>query len=253
MIYKKSYFPDLFLILFFLFLYLPLLNVMYSSVFINNSFDLSGYKELFLDQEIFYAFLNSLLVASLTVILSLTICLFSIKYFFLNKKSNLLIYLTLPNLIIPENVLAIGLLLFFTFLNFKFGLITLIISHTVLSIGYMMPLLYQRWLELNKLHIIAAYDLGASNNYVWKTIVLTFLKPTIIATSFLSFILSFDDYVFSYFCSSVETITIINPLLNLLRTGLTPKLKACAFIIFLFSFFLGLLYMIYVGFIDENK
>ena len=161
--------------------------------------------------------------------------MYAIKYFFLKGKSNFFLALNILNLILPETVIAISLLLFFNNLNIKLGYLTLIISHIVLILGYTIPLLYQKWLEINKLYILAAYDLGANDSFVWKTIVLSLLKPTIITIIFLSFILSFDDYIFSYFCSSVDTTTISNPILYLLKNGLNLKVKALFVCTIIFS------------------
>ena len=178
--------------------------------------------------------------------------LYAIKYFFLKGKSKFFLIFNILNLILPETVIAISLLLFFAHFNIGLGYTTLIIAHVVFVLGYSIPLLYQKWLEIDKIYMIAAYDLGANDSFVWKTIILQLLKPTIITTSFLSFILSFDDYIFSYFCSSIETVTISNPLLLLLKNGLSLKIKALFVCMISFSFLLSILYLLYVGFNYEK-
>ena len=252
MAYKSSYSSKIILLIFFSFFYLPIINIIWQSFIVNNQFDFSGYKELFQDVDILYGCFNSLLIAILTVIISSLIALYAIKYFFLQGKLKYFLLFNFLNLVLPETVIAISLLLFFSYFNIELGYITLIISHVVLVLGYITPLLYQKWLDINKLYIVASYDLGANDSFVWKTIILQLLKPTIISTSFLSFILSFDDYIFSYFCSSIDTVTISNPLLSLLKNGLNLKVKALFVCMISFSFLLSIIYLLYVGFNYEK-
>jgi spermidine/putrescine transport system permease protein len=252
MTYKTSYYSKIILLLFFSCFYLPIINIIWQSFVVNYKLNFSGYLELFQDTEIFHASLNSLLIAITTVVISSLIGLYAIKYFFLQGKSKIFLIFNFLNLILPETVIAISLLLFFTYLKISLGYITLIIAHIVFVLGYIIPLLYQKWLEIDKNYILVAYDLGASDSFIWKTIILPLLKPTIITTSFLGFILSFDDYIFSYFCSGVETVTISNPLLFLLKNGLSLKIKALFFCMIFFSFLLSIIYLVYVGFNYEK-
>jgi spermidine/putrescine transport system permease protein len=219
---------------------------------VNNKINMSGYYELFNDKDIIYGFLNSFILAITTTIISIFIGLSTIKYFFLQGKTKVFLLFNLLNLILPETVLAIALLLFFSSFNISLGFITLLITHVMFTLGYVMPLLYQKWLDINKLYIIAAYDLGANNDIAWKSIVLKLLKPSILTTSFLSFILSFDDYIFSFFCSSADTLTIVNPLLEMLKNGLNLKSKALFSCMIFFSIILSILYLLYIGFNNEK-
>ena len=252
MIYKKTYYSKIILLLFFSCFYLPIVNIIWQSFIVNNQLNFSGYLELFQDSEILQGCINSLFIAILTVIISSLIALYAIKYFFLKGKSKFFLAFNLLNLILPETVIAISLLLFFTYCNISLGYITLIISHIVFVLGYIIPLLYQKWNDINKLYILAAYDLGANDSFAWKTIILPLLKPAIITTSFLSFILSFDDYIFSYFCTSIDTVTISNPLLSLLKNGLSLKVKSLFVCMIFFSLLLSIIYLLYVGFNYEK-
>lgn len=249
---KKNYFLTAVLITFFIFFYLPIMNIFYQSFIINGKFTLHGFIEVFEDKEIVKSFFYSICIGFATVCLTLFITIKAIKDIFLHNTSNKILLLSFLNLILPETVLAILLLILFTTFNIPIGLTTLLIGHVLLAIGYVLPLLLQKYLDINKLYFIAAYDLGASQEYVWKTIAKPLLKPTIIACAFLGFILSFDDYVFSFFCNSAEYSTISNPLLSLLKTGLTLKIKAFFVSMLGFSLLIGLFYLFYIGFNNEK-
>jgi spermidine/putrescine transport system permease protein len=250
---KKNYFLFGSLIVFFIIFYLPIINIFYQACIDNNSFTLSGFREIFQDKEIGYSFLHSIFIAIATVLSTLFISIKAVKDIFLRNKNSNILLLSFLNLLLPETVLAILLLIFFTALKIEISLMTLLIGHILLALGYVLPLLIQKYADINHLYFIAAYDLGASKEYVWKTITKPLLKPTIIACSFLGFIISFDDYVFSFFCNSAEYPTIANPLLALLKTGLTLKIKAFFVLIMTFSFLIGLFYILYMGFHNEKK
>lgn len=249
---KKHYFLSTILIIFFVLFYLPIINVIYQAFINKGELTFLGFKEIFCDQEIIYSFLHSIVIATATVSITLFITINAIKDVFLHNTNKKIVFISFLNLILPETVLAILLLIFFTTFNIPIGILTLLVGHILLAIGYVLPLLLQKYLDINKLYFIAAYDLGASKEYVWQTITKPLLKPTIIACAFLGFILSFDDYVFSFFCNSAEYSTISNPLLALLKTGLTLKIKAFFVSILGFSFLIGLFYLLYIGFNNEK-
>lgn len=250
---QKTISNKIILSLFFAIFYLPIIKIIFESFIINNELNLNAYYELFKDSEVIYGFINSIIVAIITVLITIKISLLTIKYFFLNGIQKIFLFFNIFNLLIPEIVFGVSLLLFFSFLNITLGFHTLIISHIVFIISYTIPLIYQKWIEINPLYLIAAQDLGANKNYIWKTIIIKLLEPTIISASFLAFILSFDDYIFSYFCANVDTLTLVSPLLSLLRNGISPKIKALFFCILLFSLIICISYIIYIGIKNEKK
>lgn len=250
---RKSCVSKIILCIFFFIFYLPIIKIIFESFVINDDFTLEAYRNLFEDTSIIQGFLHSIFIGIITVIVVIKISLSTIKYFFLNGSQKIFLLFNILNLVIPETILAIALLLFFSYLNITLGVTTLIIAHIAFITSYTIPLLYQKWLEVNTLYITAAQDLGAHKNYIWKSIVIKLLEPTIISISFLSFILSFDDYIFSYFCAGIDTATIATPLLTLLHNGLTPKVKALFSCIMLFSFIICIVYLVYIGIKNGKK
>ncbi len=229
------------------------MKMIIESFFINNIFDLGGYKEILFDSEVIVSFFTSCFLAILNAIITIFISLQTIKHFFFYKNNNLFIILTYLNIILPEIIVGIAMLLFFTWVHIPLGFFSLLICHINFSLSYSIPLLYQRWNEFDKKYILTAHDLGANKKYIWKTIIIPYLKPTIIIVAFLCFILSFDDYIFSYFCSSTGTHLFINTILELLRLGLSPKIKSLFTIQFLFSTIICLVYLLFNGTKNEKK
>ena len=72
--------------------------------------------------------------------------------------------LLLRKLVIPETVLAVGLLGFFTLISIPLGLITLVLAHTVLGLGFVIPIIYARFLELDYRMTEASLVLGATSS-----------------------------------------------------------------------------------------
>lgn len=248
----KKYFSEIFLILFFSFLYLPIFYIIYNSLIYENKFNFFWYKSLLERSDIFYTLLNSFTVSILTVLISLTISLFGIIYLFFKGKDKVIFYFSYLGLVVPEIVLAVSLLLFFTLSKVKLGGVTLLLSHTIVGISYSFPILYGRWLEIDKFLISAAYDLGASSRQVWKTILFPLFKESLISAGVLVFILSFDDYLLSYFCGGSDFITISILLLSIIRTGFNGELAAFSSLIFLFSFLMGIFYFLFVNKNQKN-
>lgn len=251
----KNFFSisNIILLIFFFLFYLPIIKMILESFFFNGSFDLTGYKSIIYNNDIIFAFLNSVALAITNVIVTVFISLQTIKYFFFYKTNPLFIFLTYLNIIFPEIVIAIAMLIFFTKLHIPLGFFSLLICHVNFSLSYSIPLLYQKWNDLDTKYILTAYDLGANKKYIWKTIVLPYLNHTIKIICFFCFILSFDDYIFFYFCSDTGTHLFISSILNLLRLGISPTLKSLFTLIFIFSATICLIYLLFNGMENEKK
>ncbi|MGZ3792818.1 MAG: ABC transporter permease, partial [Bdellovibrio sp.] len=79
----------------------------------------------------------------------------------------------------------------------------------------------------------AAMDLGASEWEVQKSIVIPLLKPSILGGFILSFLLSFDDFLITYFVNGVGQDTLPVKLYTAMKMGVSPKLNALSSLMFL--------------------
>jgi spermidine/putrescine transport system permease protein len=103
---------------------------------------------------------------------------------------------------------------------------TLIAAHTVLGLGYVVPLIYGRYIELDKKYIEASLDLGATPWQTFRFIILPLLSPALCAGGLLVFIISFDDFVLSFFCAGGTTQTLPMYIFSLIRTESSPVVSA---------------------------
>lgn len=224
----------------YLFLYIPIAVLIVfsfnSSPFPDHwiSFTLKWYKELFNSTEIWIVFKNSLIVAFTSVFLSLIMGVTFIFYS-ARTKINRLLPVFYANLMMPEIVLAVGLLSFFTFFSIPLGLTTLIAGHTLIGLGYTIPILYSRFVELDYSIIEASLDLGATQHQTFYHIVLPMLRPALIAAGLLVFIISFDDFLISFFCSGTSSQTLSLYIFAMIRTGVTPTINALSTLLLLVS------------------
>lgn len=204
------------------------------------SFSWRWYTELFQSSEVWYAAQNSLIVATASVFFSLVLSLLWVFYT-ARTRMNLFDSIFYINLLIPEIILALGLLALFLFFSIPLGLITLIAGHTVLGLGFCVPLLSAQFEQIDYSVIEASYDLGATLNQTFFRVVVPALLPAIIAAALLVFIISLDDVLISFFCGgSVQTLSLY--IFAMIRSGVSPSINALSTLLLCASSLLVLLF-----------
>jgi spermidine/putrescine transport system permease protein len=204
-------------------------------------FTMRWYRELFQSPIIWQAFKNSMIVALSSMLLSLTM---GVLFIFYSAQSRLRFAKVLfyANLMVPEIVLAVGLLLLFTFLKIPLGLQTLVAGHTVLGLGYVVPILMARFTEIDYSIIEASLDLGATVHQTFFKIVIPLLAPALLAAGLLVFVISLDDFLISFFCAGSSTQTLSLYIFAMIRTGVSPTINALSTLLLLLSSIIILLF-----------
>lgn len=239
---------SLFIFSVFLFLYLPIIVLLVFSFNAEafpspwKSFSWKWYGELFRAPYLWQSFANSLIIAVSATCISLFLGVCFIFYLAQGGRIRRYISLYYGNLVIPETVLAVALLGFFTTLSIPLGLLTLVLAHTVLGVGFTIPMLHARYQEMDPRMTEASLDLGATPLQAFFTVTLPFLRPSLIATGLLVFILSFDDFILAYFCAGSSSQTLSLYILSMLRTGICPVVNALSAVLFLLSGLFALLF-----------
>ncbi len=240
----------IFVSLIFLFLYLPIVILITSSFqesaaissFNLKKISLKWYIQLFNSPEIFRSFYISVIVSISATVLGLFMSLSLVYYNLITNRGKRTPYLFYINIIIPEIVLAVSLLIFLSYLNIKLSIFTLIIAHTVLVLGYILPIIYSRYISIDKNILEASLDLGATLTKTFFKIIIPYLMPAILASSLLAFILSFDDFILSFFLSSGEDQTLSLFIYSLIKSGTSPVISALSTIMIIISSFLVMLF-----------
>nr|BAL58165.1 ornithine carbamoyltransferase [uncultured Acetothermia bacterium] len=203
----------------YLFLYLPIVVlVLYSFsasryALVWGGFSLEAYTKLLTDPEIALALSNSVIVAlvstALATVLGTGLAL-ALERTRLRFQGGVEVLVYLP-IVIPEIVMAVGLLLFFAQvlrpLLSTLGLTlsplpTVIVGHVAFSISYVMVVVRARLRDLDRSLEEAALDLGATPLQVLRKVTLPLLTPAIISGALLAFTLSLDDFYVTYFSTT---------------------------------------------------
>jgi len=244
---SMSIFFPVWVLFFYLFLYVPIIILVLFS-FNTSSFagqfggwSLRWYHELFASTEIWHALKNSLIVAFSAVFLSLlmgsALVVASVRTYF-----HKIVFLFYGSLAVPEVVMAVGLLSFFYFFSVPFGLTTLIAGHTLIGLGYVVPMLHARVSELDYSLTEASFDLGATQTQTFFNVTLPLLRPAMIGAGLLVFVISLDDFLVAFFCAGATEQTLPLYIFSLIRAGSAPVINALSTLLLVVSSLVVLLF-----------
>jgi spermidine/putrescine transport system permease protein len=139
----------------------------------------------------------ALLSSILATVLGTLIALALVRYGFRGRgTTNLLIFLPMST---PEIVLGASLLTLFLNLNVQFGFWTIVVAHVMFCISYVVVTVKARLIGFDRHLEEAAMDLGANELETFRLVTLPLIAPAILSAALLSFALSIDDVVITYF------------------------------------------------------
>ena len=229
------------------FLYIPIIVLVLFSFnasptpYIWGGISTRWYQELFESVEVLQALKNSLIVAFSTVVLSLVMGVLLVVYS-ARGRLNKLFGLFYGSLATPEIVLAAGLLSLFSFFSISLGLVTLIAGHTLIGLGYVVPMIYDRFMAIDYRLTEASLDLGATRAQTIIHVIIPLLVPTMLASGLLVFIISLDDFIIAFFCAGASVQTLPMYIFAVLRSGVSPIVNALSVMLLLVSSILVLLF-----------
>ena len=170
------------------------------------------------------------LVASIiATALGTLIALALVRYGFRGRGgTNFLIFLPMAT---PEIVLGASLLTLFINLNVFLGFTTILIAHIMFCISYIVVTVKARLIGFDRSLEEAAMDLGANEWTTFRKVTLPLIAPAILAGALLSFALSVDDFVITYFNSGSE-ITFPLFVWGAARVGAPPQVNVMGTMIF---------------------
>lgn len=200
-------------------------------------FSLKWYKSLFSNYGILDATKNSLIIAIISTILSImlgTITAVGMYKYKFKGKTVLDSVLFIP-IVIPEIVMGIAMLAFFSQIKLPMGLITLILAHVTFSVSYVFLVVKARLDGFDKSLEEAAMDLGATPMQTFFKVTLPVIMPGIVAGGLLAFTLSLDDVIISFFVAGPGTNTLPLKVFSMVKFGVTPEINALSTILMLFT------------------
>ncbi len=136
-----------------------------------------------------------------------------------------LVYLLL---VVPEIVLAVSLLVFYSKLGVNLGLVTLVAAHTPFTIAVVTLIVRARVVAIDRSTEEAAEDLGAGRLHTLWDVTLPQVRPAILVGLLLAFTFSFDDLVISLFLATPTVTTLPVYLFGTVQLGVRPDVYAIA-------------------------
>lgn len=224
-------------------IYIPIAGVLIGS-FINLApedgryiISLEGYHRAFANSELLLALYNSLFIALLSSLMTTLFCII-LSYSLQAQSKKVLLKLRqlfyLP-MLLPEIVIGISLLIWFVIIHFSLGRMSLIAAHITFTLPYGVILITIGLEGIDSSLLEAAKDLGANHRQIFTKLSLPLLKPSLLGVFLLSFVISFDDFLISYFTAGAGNDTLPIKLYALMRFGLSSELKAISSVILLSS------------------
>ena len=216
----------------YLFLYTPIIVLVLYSFNqggfpdIWRGFSLHWYQDLFHTVEIWRAFEHSILIALTSSLFSVTMALLWVHG--ARRYQADLTSIFYSNAVVSDIVLAVGLLALFSYIAVPLGMTTVIAGHTLLGLGFTIPVIKGRYDELDDSLIEASLDLGASTQYTFFHVVIPFLYPAILSAFMLAMIVSFDDFLIAFFCSGSSVQTLSLYIFSMIRSGISPVVNAAS-------------------------
>lgn len=238
---KNGKLSKIYLALILLFIYLPIIFVvLYSfneskSTAIWGGFSLQWYGELFGSRDLMEALGNSLILAVTSCVVSAVLGTLGAVGMARSKlrTKGLIEYTARLPIMIPEIILGMVFMAFFSLLNLPFGMVTLIIAHTAFCVPYILMTVNARLVGMDKSLEEAARDLGASSMRAFWDIILPLLMPAVLSGSVLAFAMSMDDVVISIFVNGPRINTLPVKVYTQMKFGVTPEINAlCTLMLF---------------------
>lgn len=236
---KRFQFSKIYLVVIMLITYLPIVMVVVFSF--NDSklpvawkgFTLRWYEELLRDAALREALANSIILGLVSCAAAAVIgTLGAIGMARVNYKSKgMMEYLSTIPIMVPEIILGMVFMAFFSLLGLPFGMVTLVIAHTAFCIPYVFMMVKARLVGIDKSLEEAARDLGASPARTFWDITLPLIMPAVASGCLLAFAMSFDDVVISIFVNGPKISTLPIKVYTQLKTGVTPEINALCTVI----------------------
>jgi spermidine/putrescine transport system permease protein len=203
------------------------------------------FVELWNDQRMWTAFLNTIYVALAVVALSVPIgTAGAILINSLAGGSRSLIYgLMVAPILTPGAVIGISTLLFWNNFGVPAGLHLAVLGQVSYIAAFVMLLVLARLQSFDRGLEEAALDLGASHATVLRRILLPHLYPAIGAGAAIGFFQSIENFNVTLFTrGTYDTLTVY--VFSKVRTGITPTINALALILISATLLLALAYEI---------
>lgn len=223
------------------FLYLPIvLLVAYS---FNDSrlnirwegFTTKWYGQLWSNAPLIDSLWNSLIIAAWTTAIATALGTAGawLMYRYRYPATRLMNTLIVVPMVIPEIIMGVSLLIFFATVGVGLGMSTVVVSHVTFCFPFVLIAVRARLAGLDPALEEAAMDLGATPLQAFVRVLVPYLLPAIVSGALMSFTLSMDELIVTYFVYSADSMTLPIKVFGEVKRGLNPMLNAISAIFIL--------------------
>ena len=235
---------SLYIAVVYLFLYMPLaVAIVFSFNDASNSNAWSGfttkwYASLLHDQSLIKSAVRSLFLAASSATVSTvvgTIMAIALhRYRFIGQK---VVFGSLSVIMMsPEIIQGISLAMISIVLGIPLGFTTLLLAHTVFCFPFVTMTVLARLKGVSRTLAEAAADLGANDVSIVRRILIPLIVPAVFAGWLMSFTLSIDDVIISFFVSGKSYEILPLKIYSMVRTGIQPDVNALCAALFFVTF-----------------
>jgi len=195
-------------------------------------FSLRWFYELAENEAIIRALRTSLILGALTALIATTMGILAsmalVRYQFRGK--NWITTFLISPVLVPETVLAVGLLIFLRWVHVprSFGL--LLLGHSIIALPFVVLVVQARLIGIRRDYEEAARSLGASPLQTFFQITLPLLMPAVFAGALFAFTISFDNITATIFWRPSGMETVPTQIFGMLRNSVSPEINALGFV-----------------------
>ncbi len=206
-------FLPVYVAIYFLFLYLPILllpvfsfNDAATTTLPLAGFTTKWYASLWGNTVLLQAARNSLVVgvcvSLLSTILGICAARAITRYRFRGQKPAT--GLIMAPLFLPEIIVAVSLLMIVLQMGLELSLVTVILGQVVFCIPYAMSVLVSGFEGFDRSLEEASYDLGETALGTFRRVTLPVVAPAIVSSLLVTFTISLDEFILAFFLSGTE-------------------------------------------------
>jgi len=203
-------------------------------------FTIDNWLAPFADRGLTDALWVSIQIATLSTALSTTmgtLVAIALSRYRFPGSGFLTVLLVLP-VTTPEIVMGSSLsMLFLERTALDFGMTTIVIAHVMFQLSFVAIVVRARLRDFDWTLERAAHDLGAPPLRTFRTVTFPLMLPGILAAALLSFALSIDDFIITFF-NAGSTVTFPLQIFGASRSRIPPQIHVLATMMLLVSVFL---------------
>ena len=226
-----------------IFLFLPLVVIAVYSFNPGKGSEITGFsliwyeKLLFDSRELWVALENSFIIALSSAALSTvlgTLAAIGINWYKFRGKIYIQTISFLP-MVLPEVIIGVSMLIFFSGIGMKLGMMTIFIAHTTFCLPFVFLMVLARLDEFDFSIIEAAHDLGATERQTMVKVIIPAIMPGIFSGFLMAVTMSLEDFVITFFVSGPGSTTLPLYVYSMIRFGVSPVINSLSVVMILIT------------------